>query len=396
MNPNINNLQPYPFEKLRKLTSNIKTSDQLPIAWSIGEPKHEPPEFLNEVLMANISGYSKYPATSGLPELKEAISRWIQKRFLSKHPAHIDASKNVLPVTGTREALFSVVQALYDPTKTAKQVWMPNPFYQIYEGATLLAGGEVHFLNCTAEHNYQPNFRSIADEQWRNCQILFICTPGNPSGTTISIDDLKFLAKKAKQFNFILISDECYSELYRDELNPPAGLLEACDELADCEFTNCLAFHSLSKRSNLPGLRSGFVAGDKTLIQQFLKYRTYHGCAMPFPHQMVSIAAWNDEEHVLKNRQLYNAKFQMVHDELHNVLPVNIPSASFYLWPNLESDDEATAVKWLTEANIRVLPGQYLSRKNNGVNPGYGHIRIALVATLDECFDATQRLKKIL
>jgi N-succinyldiaminopimelate aminotransferase len=346
--------------------------------------------------MANVAGYSKYPATAGMPELKEAITQWIQHRFLAKHPENLKADEHVIPVTGTREALFSVVQALYDPTKSARQVWMPNPFYQIYEGATLLAGGEVRFLNCTAEHNYQPDFKSVTDDEWQQCQMLFICTPGNPSGTTISIEDLVFLADKAKQYDFILISDECYSELYRDELSPPAGLLQACDERADAQFTNCLVFHSLSKRSNLPGLRSGFVAGDKQLIQQFLKYRTYHGCAMPFPHQMVSIAAWQDEQHVQQNRELYNAKFKMVHDELNSVMPIKIPAASFYLWPDLKADDEATALHWLENANIRVLPGQYLSRKSNDINPGYGHIRIALVATLEECFEATQRLKKIL
>lgn len=395
MNPNINILQPYPFEKLKKLTANITPADMSTIAWSIGEPKHQPPEFLTDVLMSNIGGYSKYPATGGLPELKSAIAQWIQKRFLPNQPSHL-SNQNVLPVTGTREALFSVVQALYDPTKTAKQVWMPNPFYQIYEGATLLAGGEVHYLNCLPENNYQPDFKNISDDQWQQCQMLFVCTPGNPSGTTLSLEELKFLAQKAKEFDFILISDECYSELYRDENNPPAGILQACDALNDADFTNCLAFHSLSKRSNLPGLRSGFVAGDVKLLATFLKYRTYHGCAMPLPHQQVSIAAWNDEEHVLTNRKLYNEKFQAVQNELSGVLPITIPDASFYLWPNLGVDDKQVALQWLEKANIHVLPGQYLSRDVDGVNPGFGHVRIALVATLDECVEAAIRLRKIL
>jgi N-succinyldiaminopimelate aminotransferase len=396
MNSNLHKLHPYPFEKLTKLTKEVTPADLTPIAWSIGEPKHAAPSFLKEVLLESIAGYSKYPATAGLPELRESIANWIQRRFLPTNPNALKSDQHVLPVTGTREALFSVVQALFDSTSSSKQVWMPNPFYQIYEGATLLAGGEVHFLNCDASTNYQPDFRAITEEEWQQCQMLFICTPGNPSGTTLSMEDLAFLVKKAKQYNFILISDECYSELYRDEKMPPIGLLEACDYLGESNFTNCLAFHSLSKRSNLPGLRSGFVAGDDKLIKQFMKYRTYHGCAMPFPHQQVSIAAWNDEAHVLENRRLYNEKFKAVVSELGSHIPVKTPPASFYLWPNLEEDDEAVAKKWLAEANIRVLPGQYLSRKHNGVTPGYGHVRIALVATLDECVEASLRLKKIL
>ncbi|MEJ2042159.1 MAG: succinyldiaminopimelate transaminase [Reinekea sp.] len=395
MNPFLSTLHPYPFEKLRKLTKNVQPAAMKPIAWSIGEPKHKAPDFLQEILIKHLGSYSNYPATAGLPELREAIVQWLRKRFLSQAPNHLNEHK-VLPVTGTREALFSIVQALYDPTRAAKEVWLPNPFYQIYEGATLLAGGQVRFLNCMAANQYQPDFDRISDEQWQQCQMLFVCTPGNPSGTTLSLERLKWLAEKARQFNFVLISDECYSELYRDENDPPAGILQACDALNDADFTNCLAFHSLSKRSNLPGLRSGFVAGDANLLSQFLRYRTYHGCAMPLPHQQVSIAAWQDETHVQANRRLYNEKFQMIANELGSVIPVNIPTASFYLWPDLGQDDEQIALDWLTKANVHVLPGQYLSRDINGINPGYGHVRIALVATLDECFEAAQRVKTIL
>jgi N-succinyldiaminopimelate aminotransferase len=396
MNPFLDRLQPYPFEKLRKLTIDTKPADLPAIAWSIGEPKHEAPEFLKDVLLESLSGYSKYPATAGSEALKEAIAAWIRTRFLHNTPEALSPEKHVLPVTGTREALFSVVQALFDPSSKANEVWMPNPFYQIYEGATLLAGGEVKFLNCLPENQYQPDFDQISDEQWDKCQILFVCTPGNPSGSVLSLEQLKSLVKKAQRHNFLLISDECYSELYRDEDNPPPGLLEACDALEDRDYKNCLAFHSLSKRSNLPGLRSGFVAGDADYLAQFLKYRTYHGCAMPLPHQQVSIAAWQDESHVRENRRLYNEKFQAVAHELSGKLPITIPDASFYLWPNLEQDDEIIAKTWLEKANIRVLPGQYLSRFNHGINPGFGHVRIALVATLDECVDAAVRLKKIL
>jgi len=395
MNPFLNRLQPYPFEKLKALTNGITPAELSPVAWSIGEPKHEPPEFLQDILIKNISGFSKYPATSGIPELRLSITNWLTKRFHLNN-TQLNADSNIIPVAGTREALFSVVQALFDNTSKANEVWMPNPFYQIYEGATLLAGGTIKFLNCVAENNYQPDFYSISDSQWQKCQILFICTPGNPSGSTLSLEQLQFLIKKANEHNFILMSDECYSELYRDEAKPPVGLLEAAAKMAQNDFKNCLVFHSLSKRSNLPGLRSGFVAGDHRLIRIFLKYRTYHGCAMPLPHQQVSIAAWNDESHVIHNRQLYNEKYHAVVSELKGTLPLTIPEASFYLWPNLETNDEKTAQHWLQKANIRVLPGQYLSRDSDGVNPGYGHVRIALVATLEECVEAAIRLKKIL
>lgn len=395
MNPNLKKLQPYPFEKLKALTADVTLPNLSPIAWSVGEPKHAAPPFLSEVLNRNLLSFSNYPATAGLAELREVIARWLERRF--KLPEHrISADANVIPVTGTREALFSSVQALFDPTKPNDEIWMPNPFYQIYEGAAFLAGGKPRFLNCVADNNYQPDYEAITEEQWRKCQILFICTPGNPSGATLSQAELTFLTEKAIEFNFILISDECYSELYRDELDPPAGLMEAEPRNEQRAFQNRLVFHSLSKRSNLPGLRSGFVAGDAELIKPFLAYRTYHGCAMPIPHQRVSIAAWQDEDHVIENRALYNEKFNAVVSELKHLIPVNIPEASFYLWPNLERDDEQVAKQWLEKANLRVLPGQYLSRETDGINPGYGHVRIALVATLDECLEATKRLKKIL
>lgn len=395
MNPNLQKLHPYPFEKLKSLTANVTLPDLTPIAWSIGEPKHSAPAFLADILNSNMKSFSNYPTTTGLPELREVIARWLERRFKLANNK-VSANLNVIPVTGTREALFSAVQALFDPTKPNKEVWMPNPFYQIYEGAALIAGGEPRFLNCVAENDYQPDYSSISDQQWRQCQILFICTPGNPSGSTLSEAELTFLTEKAIEFDFILISDECYSELYRDEQNPPAGLLQAKPANEQRPFQNRLVFHSLSKRSNLPGLRSGFVAGDGDLIKPFLSYRTYHGCAMPIPHQQVSIAAWQDESHVIENRALYNEKFNAVASELKGLIPIKIPQASFYLWPNLQRDDEQVAKQWLEKANLRVLPGQYLSRESEGKNPGYGHVRIALVATLDECLDATKRLKQIL
>ncbi|MDN3649973.1 succinyldiaminopimelate transaminase [Reinekea marina] len=396
MNPRLSALHPYPFEKLRALLADVTPAEQSPIAWSVGEPKHAAPSFVEKVLNANLRSFENYPATAGTLELREAISAWCYRRFKLKETDAFSAEANVLPVTGTREALFSVVQALFDSESDADEVWMPNPFYQIYEGATLLAGGKTRYLDCTKENDYQPDYRSINDEQWQQCQMLFICTPGNPSGTTLSIETLKWLIKKSIQHNFIIFSDECYSELYRDEANPPAGLLQAASDLGHNDFKNCLVFHSLSKRSNLPGLRSGFTAGDSERIATFLRYRTYHGCAMPIPHQKVSIAAWQDETHVINNRKRYNEKYRAVTAELKGVLPLSVPDASFYLWPDLETDDLQVTKDWLSKANIRVLPGQYLSRTVDGVNPGYGHVRVALVAPLDDCITAAKRLKNIL
>lgn len=395
MNPALARLQPYPFEKLAALTKGASQHELAPISWSVGEPRHPPPPFLQNVLVEQSSGYSRYPATAGLPILKKAIAGWITRRFLGGLAAQIDAERHILPVNGTREALFSAVQALYDPAKPAQEIWLPNPFYQIYEGAALLAGAKIRYLNCSPEHQYQPDFRQISDDDWSRCQLLFICTPGNPSGATLPISELDWLLNKAEEHDFVVLSDECYSELYRDENNPPAGLLQAAG-YRDQGFARALAFHSLSKRSNLPGLRSGFVAGDAERIKQFLRYRTYHGSAMPPPHQHISVAAWQDEAHVTANRRLYNEKFAAVARELGHRMPVHIPEASFYLWPNLEEDDEEVALRWLREANIRVLPGQYLSRQVDGKNPGYGHIRIALVSTLEECLQACARLKRIL
>ncbi len=395
MNINLSKLQPYPFEKLRALTGDITPANMDPIFWSIGEPKHAVPDFLGDVLKNNIGKYANYPTTGGTEELLEAIASWTKIRFKLDEKTQFSADKNIIPVNGTREALFAIVQALFDSTDEADEVWLPNPFYQIYEGAALLAGAKHRFLNCSAQFNYQPDFESIPESDWQKCQMMFICTPGNPSGSTLSMTQLQFIIQKSIEHDFLILSDECYSELYRDENNPPVGLLQAASNMGHHSLDNCLAFHSLSKRSNLPGLRSGFVAGDAHCIKQFLRYRTYHGCSMPIPHQAVSIAAWQDETHVAENRRLYNEKYQAVYDELKSVMPITIPDASFYLWPNLQEDDEQVAKKWLQQANIRVLPGQYLSREVDGINPGYGHVRIALVATVDECVDAAKRLKKL-
>lgn len=395
MNPLMDRLKPYPFERLRKLVAGITPPDVPEIAWGIGEPRHAAPAFLADTLQQHLGGFSSYPATAGIPALREAIASWCRRRFQLPEDS-LTADAHVLPVTGTREALFAVVQALFDATSAKNEVWMPNPFYQIYEGATFLAGGEPRYLPCLAENDYQPDYDALSDADWDQCQMLFICTPGNPSGRVLTLEKLQSLIRKAQAHDVILISDECYSELYRDENNPPPGLLQAAAKMGLKDYRNCLAFHSLSKRSNLPGLRSGFVAGDKRLISEFLRFRTYHGCAMPIPHQQVSIAAWQDEAHVVENRALYNEKYAAIKQILGDKMSVDIPDASFYLWPDLGRDDEAVTREWLAKANVRVLPGQYLSRTVNGRNPGYGHVRIALVAEVGACIEAAERLRSLL
>ena len=299
----------------------------------------------------------------------------------------------MLPLNGTREGLFSFIQAAVDSSKANAKVLMPNPFYQIYEGATLIAGAEPVFINCLHENNYQPDFDSISEQTWKDCQVLIICSPGNPTGAVIPEEQLIELIKLADKYDFIIASDECYSEIYFDEQRPPVGLLQACKTMGRHHYQRCVVFHSLSKRSNLPGLRSGFIAGDADIIQYFLQYRTYHGCAMANPTQLASITAWNDELHVKQNREMYNQKFKQVLDVLDGCLDTNMPEAAFYLWAKLPEDDELFCQKLFQQQHITALPGQYLSRQHTGINPGYKHARLALVATTDECLDAAKRLK---
>ncbi len=396
MNPDLNKLQPYPFEKLAQLKAEVSPPSNLKhIALSIGEPKHLPPEFVLQSLQDNLGKLANYPATKGLVELRQSITQWLSRRF-SLDNASLDAEQHVLPVNGTREALFAFVQAMVNREKTQPLVLCPNPFYQIYEGAALLAGAEPYFLNCTAQNNYLPDYDNVSDDIWQRCQVLFICTPGNPTGAVMDSQQLQKLIRLADQHDFIIASDECYSELYFDEANPPTGLLQACSEMGREDYHRCVVFHSLSKRSNLPGLRSGFVAGDAKIIQQFLRYRTYHGCAMPLPHQIASIAAWDDEQHVKANRQAYQEKFTAVLDILGNHLDVKKPDAGFYLWPKVAGCDKAFAQRLFAEQHITVLPGQFLARDSQGLIPGQHHLRMALVAPLDECIEAAQRIVKFL
>ena len=399
MNPELDKLHPYPFEKLAKLKKGITPNPELEhIALSIGEPKHAAPEFVMQELQQQLSGVSAYPLTKGIPELRQSITHWLTTRFNlpidSLNPEH-----HVIPVNGTREALFAFAQAVidrnHDPLK-APLIVMPNPFYQIYEGAAYLSGAEPYYINTTAENNYLPNFDDVSDETWARCQLLYICSPGNPTGAVIDKATLQNLIRLAEQHDFIIASDECYSEIYFDEAHPPIGLLEAAADMGNTEYSHCVVFHSLSKRSNLPGLRSGFVAGDKDILAKFLKYRTYHGCAMPLHHQKASIKAWQDEQHVQDNRALYQKKFTDVLDIIGSKLDVKKPDASFYLWAKTPSSDEGFAQKLFAEQNITVLPGSYLSREANGINPGSQHVRMALVASYDECIAAAKRIRQFM
>ncbi len=394
MNPDLNLLHPYPFEKLAALKAAVSAPAHLKdIMLSIGEPKHEPPAFVLETLVCNLSKLSNYPTTKGLPELREAIATWASKRF-QLNAGTFTADKHVLPVNGTREALFAFAQAIIDRSKPDALIVSPNPFYQIYEGAALLSGAQPYFLNCTLENNFIPDFTAVPAEVWKRCQLLFICSPGNPTGAVMSTAQLKELIALADQYDFVIASDECYSELYFDESNPPAGLLQACAELGRDDFARCVVFHSLSKRSNLPGLRSGFVGGDAKILEKFLLYRTYHGCAMPVPTQLASVAAWDDEHHVTANRSAYRQKFDAVLDVLSGVLPVNKPDASFYLWPKTPIKGEIFAQQLFAQQKVTVLPGSYLAREANGINPGEDYVRMALVAPLAECVEAAQRIKQ--
>jgi N-succinyldiaminopimelate aminotransferase len=392
MNPDLNKLQPYPFEKLNKLFAGIEPSPSLsPISLSIGEPKHPAPEFVVQELEQQLGCLSNYPATKGLPALREAIATWAGKRF-NLAPKSLSAEQHVLPVNGTREALFSFTQATISRDDNAL-VLIPNPFYQIYEGAALLAGAQTYYLACDEHTDFLPNLDQVPVEIWQRCQLFFICSPGNPTGKVASGEYLEKLIQLADQYDFTIASDECYSELYFDESNPPTGLLEVCNTIGRTDFRRCMVFHSLSKRSNLPGLRSGFVAGDSSLIADFLLYRTYHGCAMPLQHQYASIKAWQDEQHVEQNRSLYRQKFEAVLNILADCLDVDWPDASFYLWAKTPIDDRQFAQQLYRDKNVTVLPGQFLARETGNGNPGERRIRIALVAELEQCMEAAERLR---
>lgn len=393
MNHALNQLQPYPFEKLRALLAGITPpADKRSIALSIGEPKHKSPEFVAKALADNHDQLAVYPTTLGIPALREAIAAWCERRF-GVPAGWLDAARHVLPVNGTREALFAFTQTVVQRDVDGLVV-SPNPFYQIYEGAALLAGAEPHYLPCLEDNGFNPDFDAVPAEIWQRCQILFLCSPGNPTGALVPMEQLKKLIALADEHDFVIAADECYSELYFDEENPPPGLLSACAELGRRDFKRCVVFHSLSKRSNLPGLRSGFVAGDADILKAFLLYRTYHGCAMPVQTQLASIAAWQDEAHVRANRDQYRAKYDAVLEILQPVLDVQRPDGSFYLWAKTPGDDSTFTRELFAREHVTVVPGSYLSREVNGENPGAGRIRMALVAPLAECIEAAERIRR--
>lgn len=391
MNPDLALLHSYPFEKLAALKQGITAPEDLPaILLSIGEPQHPAPDLVVAALAKYMQKIAKYPTTRGVIELRQAISDWLQKRF--QLPAGLlDPETRILPVSGTREALFAFAQASLDRNQDPV-VLMPNPFYQIYEGAALLAGGQPYYLDCTAQQNFLPDFDSVSAAVWQRCQLLYLCNPGNPTGAVADIDSLKRLVELAQRHDFIIASDECYSEIYRDEQQPPPGLLQAAAEIGLDDFKRCVVFHSLSKRSNLAGLRSGFVAGDPGVIQQFFKYRTYHGCAMPVQVQMASIAAWRDEAHVVTNRAAYREKFDAVAGILAPAMHFAMPDAGFYLWAKTPASDTDFCRELHRQQNVTLLPGSFLGRDNAGVNPGSGYVRIALVPPLEQCCEAANRI----
>jgi len=396
MNQDLSLLQPYPFEKLAQLKQGSQPPKHLDhIALSIGEPRHPAPQFVVENLIQHLHQLSTYPSTRGNNELREAIAVWLATRFNIEQKL-IDPEINLLPVSGTREALFAIAQCVVDRRAANPLVFMPNPFYQIYEGAAILAGASPGYLDCLPANGFLPNLDRISAKQWTDCQMIYICNPGNPTGTVMSTRYLQQMIDLAHQFDFVIASDECYSEIFFDEDNPPPGLLGAAAEMGNDSFRHCLAFHSLSKRSNLPGLRSGFVAGDASIVEKFLLYRTYHGCALPPATQTASTAAWSDEAHVVENRGLYRQKFEQVLGLLSATLAPQKPQAGFYLWAETPIADTDFAQRLYAEQNVTVLPGRFLARDQEGVNPGENRVRMALVAPLDECVDAARRINSLL
>ncbi len=389
MNPLLQKLQPYPFERLRQLFAGVTPNPAYrPISLGIGEPKHATPDFIKRALSADLdSGLMGYPPTAGEPALKQAMAGWLQRRY----GISVDPATQILPVNGSREALFALTQTVVDGSQPGALVLCPNPFYQIYEGGALLAGAEPWYVPSDPARNFAVDWDSVPPEVWARTQLIFACSPGNPTGAVMPLEEWKKLFELSDRYGFVIASDECYSEIYfRDE--PPLGGLEAAARLGRTDFKNLIALTSLSKRSNVPGMRSGFVAGDAAIMKDFLLYRTYHGSAMSHVVQMASIAAWNDEQHVVENRNLYRQKFAAVTPLLEPVLDVALPDAAFYLWAGVRGSDTEFARELYALYNVVVLPGSYLAREARGVNPGAGRVRMALVAETEECVEAAGRI----
>ena len=390
MNPRLGLLKPYPFEKLRALLAGVTPPPGLAhVNLSIGEPQHPTPAFLKDAVTAHLGGLARYPLTRGLPELRGAIASWLARRH--GLPA-VDAETQVLPTLGSREALFAIAQALLDPGEHDALVLCPNPFYQIYEGAALLGGARPFFVNASAATAFAPDWTSVPEHAWKRTRLVFTCSPNNPNGRVMTLAEWERLFAAADRYGFTIVSDECYGEIYFDESAPPLGALAAAHRLGRKGFEKVVVMGSLSKRSNAPGLRSGFAAGDAGVLKDFLLYRTYHGSAMSNTVQLASIAAWNDEAHVTENRRLYREKFAAFFDLVNPALPLSRPEAAFYYWAAVPGDDEAFARDLYAAANVTVLPGSYLSREAHGANPGQGHVRIALVSTVAEAAEAGRRI----
>ncbi len=392
MNPRLDQLHPYPFQKLRELFAGVTPNPDLsPVNLSIGEPKHPTPQFIKDALIAGLAGLANYPITQGSDALRNAIAAWADRRYGVK----LDPATEVLPVNGSREALFAFAQAAVDSTRHGRRtVVSPNPFYQIYEGAALLAGARPFFLNTLPENGFRMDWSRVPEDLWESISLVFVCSPGNPTGKVMSLDDWRALFDLSDRHGFVIAADECYSEIYFDEDAPPLGALTAARQLGR-GFRNLVVFNSLSKRSNVPGLRSGMVAGDAEVMKKFLLYRTYHGSAMNPAVQAASVAAWSDETHVVDNRRQYAEKFAAVMPILKDVLQFDAPDAAFYLWARVPGGDDTAFARGLYEKeHVTVLPGSYLARDAAGVNPGKGFVRIALVDTLDACVEAAHRIAR--
>jgi len=394
LNPLLNILQPYPFERLRALLAGVVAPEAFtPLNLWIGEPRHPTPALIREALTARLEGLSSYPATAGTPALREAIAGWLQRRYGLQA---IDAATEVLPVNGSREALFAFAQAVVDPAAGARVV-CPNPFYQIYEGAALLAGAHPHYVEQSPQTRFRCDWASVPEAVWADTRLVYACSPGNPTGAVLSLDDWQLLFELSDRHGFTIAADECYSEIHFDDASPPLGALQAAQALGRTDWRHLVVFSSLSKRSNAPGLRSGFVAGDASILQRFLLYRTYHGSAMSLPVQAASIAAWGDEAHVAENRLMYRSKFDAVTPVLARVLETARPEAGFYLWARVPGgDDQAFCRDLYAQYNVLVLPGSFLAREQDGRNPGSGFVRIALVDTLAGCVEAATRIERFL
>jgi N-succinyldiaminopimelate aminotransferase len=392
MNPRLAMLQPYPFEKLRALLAGVTPNPAFkPINLSIGEPKHPTPALVKDALTGALEGLASYPATAGTAALREAIAAWLVRRYALDA---VDPATQVLPINGSREALFAFAQTVVDSTRPGARVACPNPFYQIYEGAALLAGAEPLYLNAAPEYGYRIDYAALPDAEWRDVQLVYACSPANPSGSVMTLDDWRRLFELSDRHGFVIASDECYSELYFDEAHPPLGALQAAQRLGRAGYPRLVVFSSLSKRSNAPGMRSGFVAGDAALMKSFLLYRTYHGSAMSLPVQQASIAAWRDELHVRDNRRLYAEKFAAALPMIEAPLSAYMPEGGFYLWVRTPIDDCDFARRLQHEYNVLVLPGSYLAREAHGRNPGRNYVRIALVASREECVEAIARIRQ--